>query len=66
MASKGSSGETTPTKPRNPHLANMAMLPDSRAQSYEELYGPPENLLEIEVCLPNSLATPSPEMCTAY
>jgi hypothetical protein len=28
----------------------MAMLPDSRAQSYDEIYGAPENLLEIEVC----------------
>lgn len=47
-------GESTPPKGgtgKNPHLANMAMLPDSRTQSYEELYGPPENLLEIEVCL---------------
>jgi len=24
-------------------------MPDSRAQSYEEIYGPPENFLEIEV-----------------
>lgn len=27
----------------------MQSLPDSRAQTYEELYGPPENFLEIEV-----------------
>jgi hypothetical protein len=31
------------------HLANMA-LPEARQQSYEEIYGPPENVLEIEVC----------------
>lgn len=34
----------------NSHLANMA-LPEARQQSYEEIYGPPENVLEIEVCL---------------
>ncbi|KAF2834265.1 Phox-like protein [Patellaria atrata CBS 101060] len=27
----------------------MQSLPESRTQSYEELYGPPENFLEIEV-----------------
>lgn len=32
----------------NSHLANMA-LPEARQQSYEEIYGPPENVLEIEV-----------------
>jgi hypothetical protein len=37
------------TSPRNSaHLANMA-IPEARQQSFEELYGPPENLLEIEV-----------------
>lgn len=34
----------------NSHLANMA-LPEARQQSYEEIYGPPENVLEIEVRL---------------
>jgi len=24
-------------------------MPDSRSQSFEEIYGPPENFLEIEV-----------------
>jgi hypothetical protein len=33
------------------HLANMA-LPEARQQSYEEIYGPPENVLEIEVLPP--------------
>jgi len=28
----------------------MQSLPDARSQSFEELYGPPENFLEIEVC----------------
>lgn len=27
----------------------MQSLPDARQQSFEELYGPPENFLEIEV-----------------
>jgi sorting nexin-3/12 len=27
----------------------MQSLPDARTQSFEELYGPPENFLEIEV-----------------
>jgi len=29
----------------------MQAMPDSRQQSFEEIYGPPENFLEIEVCL---------------
>jgi hypothetical protein len=27
-------------------------MPDSRQQSFEEIYGPPENFLEIEVSFP--------------
>jgi hypothetical protein len=27
----------------------MQAMPDSRQQSFEEIYGPPENFLEIEV-----------------
>lgn len=27
----------------------MQSLPDARQQSFEEIYGPPENFLEIEV-----------------
>ena len=27
----------------------MQSIPDARQQSFEELYGPPENFLEIEV-----------------
>jgi hypothetical protein len=30
----------------------MQSIPDARQQSFEELYGPPENFLEIEVCAP--------------
>ena len=35
---------STPT-----HTLTMQSLPDARSQSFEELYGPPENFLEIEV-----------------
>lgn len=35
----------------------MQSLPDSRAQTYEELYGPPENFLEIEVRFHHSPTT---------
>jgi hypothetical protein len=31
-------------------LATMQSLPDARSQSFDELYGEPENKLEIEVC----------------
>lgn len=33
------------------HLTNAIMqaMPDSRQQTFEEIYGPPENFLEIEV-----------------
>jgi len=34
----------------------MQAMPDSRQQSFEEIYGPPENFLEIEVSSPNLLA----------
>lgn len=27
----------------------MQAMPDARQQSFEEIYGPPENFLEIEV-----------------
>jgi hypothetical protein len=47
----------------------MQAMPDARQQSFEEIYGPPENFLEIEVrnefCIPSIEAflhhkTPSP------
>jgi sorting nexin-3/12 len=30
----------------------MQAMPDARQQSFEEIYGPPENFLEIEVLPP--------------
>ncbi|KAF2757524.1 Phox-like protein [Pseudovirgaria hyperparasitica] len=37
----------------------MQTLPESRSQSFEELYGPPENFLEIEVRNPLTHGTGS-------
>ena len=34
----------------------MQAMPDARQQSFEEIYGPPENFLEIEVCLACNVA----------
>lgn len=36
-----------PTQSRNP--TTMQSVPESRQQTFEEIYGPPENFLEIEV-----------------
>jgi hypothetical protein len=33
-------------------FATMQSIPDSRSQTFEEIYGPPENFLEIEVSHP--------------
>lgn len=33
-------------------MQSMSSLPDTRQQSFDEIYGPPENFLEIEVCFP--------------
>jgi hypothetical protein len=41
---------------RHQGTATMQAMPDSRQQSFEEIYGPPENFLEIEV----SSQSPSP------
>ena len=30
-------------------MSGFQSLPDARQQSFEEIYGPPENFLEIEV-----------------
>jgi len=34
----------------------MQAMPDSRQQSFEEIYGPPENFLEIEVWQQRSMS----------
>ena len=35
--------------PSSRTTSTMQAMPDSRSQSFEEIYGPPENFLEIEV-----------------
>ncbi|EMR81646.1 hypothetical protein ACHAPC_004933 [Botrytis cinerea] len=46
-------GQTSPKSPTSPGRSSipsaMQAMPDSRQQSFEEIYGPPENFLEIEV-----------------
>lgn len=44
------SGSGSPTSSRFPRPI-MQSMPDNRQQSFDEIYGPPENFLEIEVCL---------------
>ncbi|THY53925.1 Phox-like protein [Aureobasidium pullulans] len=45
--------------------STMQAMPDSRSQSFEEIYGPPENFLEIEVCNPQTHGlTPSSRYTT--
>ncbi|KAK2805583.1 hypothetical protein FQN50_006098 [Emmonsiellopsis sp. PD_5] len=43
----------------------MQAIPDARQQSFEEIYGPPENFLEIEVKNPQTHGT-SRNMYTSY
>lgn len=38
----------------------MQHVPESRTQTFEEIYGPPENFLEIEV------SQPAPARATVY
>jgi hypothetical protein len=40
----------------------MQSVPESRQQSFEEIYGPPENFLEIEVSHPVTSSEPYPEI----
>jgi sorting nexin-3/12 len=48
---------SSPQSPASPRgMASMSRpiiqsMPDTRQQSFEEIYGPPENFLEIEVGL---------------
>lgn len=65
----GPAGQAPPSSPK-PHLSNLTSLPEARQQSYEEIYGPPENLLEIEVRLRQSHATTplisAPTACRSF
>ncbi|QSZ31091.1 hypothetical protein DSL72_000652 [Monilinia vaccinii-corymbosi] len=51
-------GQTSPQSPTSPGRSSissaMQAMPDSRQQSFEEIYGPPENFLEIEVTDPQT------------
>ena len=50
MASSGAHNtEAESPTSANPHPSSLTTLPDPRQQSFEEIYGPPENILEIEV-----------------
>jgi len=40
------------------HRPIMQSMPETRTQSFDEIYGPPENFLEIEVCVSPLLAPP--------
>ncbi|KAK7715390.1 SF3a splicing factor complex subunit [Diaporthe eres] len=39
---------------QKPVMQSMSSLPDTRQQSFDEIYGPPENFLEIEVRNPRT------------
>jgi hypothetical protein len=47
------------------HRPILQSMPDTRQQSFDEIYGPPENFLEIEVriflSLPLCALSPDPE-----
>ncbi|KAL8291114.1 hypothetical protein RB601_004132 [Gaeumannomyces tritici] len=53
---------TSPTSPLSPtqaaadrlHRPILQSMPDNRSQSFDEIYGPPENFLEIEVRSPRT------------
>ena len=55
---KASSPEE-PSSPSQSHRPIMQAMPDTRQQSFDEIYGPPENFLEIEVSLLPSRPEPA-------
>jgi hypothetical protein len=67
---------TSPTSPTSSDAAAAAArlhrpilqsLPDTRQQSFDEIYGPPENFLEIEVrARPPSLLPPPPALFPTF
>ncbi|KAH6887922.1 Phox homologous domain-containing protein [Thelonectria olida] len=44
----------SPESPSNLHRPILQAMPDTRQQSFDEIYGPPENFLEIEVRNPRT------------
>jgi hypothetical protein len=83
QADTGASSQpkASPTSPTSPtasaaaaaarlHRPIMQSLPDTRQQSFDEIYGPPENFLEIEVrqplytpALPQQYLRSTPPLC---
>ncbi|KAF5019082.1 hypothetical protein F66182_8922 [Fusarium sp. NRRL 66182] len=61
MASdQDTAGHDVPTSPGSQfHRPILQSMPDTRQQSFDEIYGPPENFLEIEVRPYPSLSTPT-------
>ncbi|KAM3485144.1 hypothetical protein MY8738_001612 [Beauveria namnaoensis] len=53
-ASSPPAGTSPPPKSPDLHRPIMQALPDHRQQSFDEIYGPPENFLEIEVRNPRT------------
>ncbi|KAF7546645.1 hypothetical protein G7Z17_g8284 [Cylindrodendrum hubeiense] len=50
----GHSAGTDPESPKDLHRPILQSMPDTRQQSFDEIYGPPENFLEIEVRSPRT------------
>jgi hypothetical protein len=50
---QSSSSPKSPTSP-SLHRSMLQSMPDTRQQSFDEIYGPPENFLEIEVRNPRT------------
>ncbi|PKS12099.1 hypothetical protein jhhlp_001396 [Lomentospora prolificans] len=50
---EGAATISSPTSPRF-HRPILQSMPDNRQQSFDEIYGPPENFLEIEVRNPRT------------
>lgn len=53
LASEQDPAGQAPTSPGSQfHRPILQSMPDNRQQSFDEIYGPPENFLEIEVRFP--------------
>ncbi|KAK5999021.1 Sorting nexin-3 [Cladobotryum mycophilum] len=56
LSDNQSSGAASPPASRSPdlHRPILQSMPDTRQQTFDEIYGPPENFLEIEVRNPRT------------
>ncbi len=50
--SSTSHGDKTKGKQSDPHARSFEVRPQIKQQTFDEIYGEPENFLEIEVCSP--------------